>query len=97
MAKYLKINGKVCLDTWQGMLTSQKRRISALRTVWDLRMGLHFTQLLSLLYTIRPISFFLSLFFGILAYDYCFIDKRLTGQISHATPCWTVCQSNSHL
>ena len=31
MAKYLKINGKVCLDTWQGMLTSQKRRISALR------------------------------------------------------------------
>ena len=24
MAKYLKINGKVCLDTWRGMLTSQK-------------------------------------------------------------------------
>ena len=22
MAKYLKINGKVCLDTWRGMLTS---------------------------------------------------------------------------
>ena len=24
MAKYLKINGKVCLDTWRGMLTPEK-------------------------------------------------------------------------
>ena len=61
--KYVNINGKVSKDKWQSMFRYLARYVDIPKTQ-DFSLannmgftdGLHFTQLLSLLYTIRPIS-----------------------------------------
>ena len=61
--KYVNINGKVSKDKWQSMfrylaryVDIPKTRDFSLANNMGCTDGLHFTQLLSLLYTIRPIS-----------------------------------------